>query len=186
MREQVLQNLHKHTRKPGFRFPYVFALDGLKNYEKHWSKTAAFRRRVQAVVDLPYAHKSVLKVHFFETVSSKPFLRNRPRPALRRQVVSNRFSFRKEKVSGSGNAAGLLPDCVREVRRRKAVDIHALCLPRMPADAERRKIGKYNLIYLIVYDIIHLKNKATLYFPSTNTSWNIFLKSDIIKSQKRF
>jgi hypothetical protein len=28
------------------------------------------------------------------------------------------FSFRKEKVSGSGNAAGLLPDCVREVRRR--------------------------------------------------------------------
>ena len=186
MREQVLQNLHKHTRKPGFRFPYVFALDSLKNYEKHWSKTAALRRRVQVVVDLPYAHKSVLTVHFFETVSSKPFLRNRPRPALRRQVVSNRFSFLKEKVRGSGNAAGLLPDYVREVRRRKAVDIHALCLPRMPADAERRKIGKYNLIYLIVYDIIHLKNKATLYFPSTNTSWNIFLKSDIIKSQKRF
>ena len=55
------------------------------------------------------------------------------------------------------------------------------CPPRMPADAERRKIGKYNLIYLIVYDIIHLKNKATLYFLSTNTSCNIFLKSDIIK-----
>ena len=137
--------------------------------------------RTQVRVEGPF-----LRNRFFETVSSKPFLRNRPRPALRRQVVSNRFSFRKEKVSGSGNAAGLLPDCVREVRRRKAVDIHALCLPRMPADAERRKIGKYNLIYLIVYDIIHLINKATLYFPSTNTSWNIFLKSDIIKSQKRF
>ena len=39
------------------------------------------------------------------------------------------FSFRKEKVSGFG----LLPDCVREVRRRKAVDIHALCLPRTQA-----------------------------------------------------
>ncbi len=37
--------------------------------------------------------------------------------------------------------------------------------------AEKRK---YNLIYLIVCDTIPLKNKATLYFSSTNTSWNIF------------
>ena len=50
------------------------------------------------------------------------------------------FSFRKEKVSGSGNAAGLLPDCVREVRRRKAVDIHALCLPRTQASGKRKKL----------------------------------------------
>ena len=69
------------------------------------------------------------------------------------------FSFRKEKVSGSGNAAGLLPDYVREVRRRKAVDIHALCLPQPRAQSagnngrRKKRLRLYNLFFSSAYRI---------------------------------
>ena len=48
-------------------------------------------------------------------------------------------------------------------------------LAMLAPDAGRRESEKYNLIYLIIYDIISLIIKAKLYFSSTNTSWNNFL-----------
>ena len=69
------------------------------------------------------------------------------------------FSFRKEKVSGSGNAAGLLPDCVREVRRRKEVDIHALCLPqpRTQSAGNKCRRKKRDFAYITYCSFLHIR-----------------------------
>ena len=85
-------------------------------------------------------------------------------------------------VGPSGKAAGLLPDCVREVRRRKAVDIHALCLPRT------QSVGKAE-IQLDIFNCLRYntfeKQSDTVLFVNKHFV-EYFLKSDIIKSQKRF
>lgn len=65
------------------------------------------------------------------------------------------FSFRKEKVSGFG----LLPDCVREVRRRKAVDIHALCLPqpRTQSAGNKCRRKKRDFAYITYCSFLHIR-----------------------------
>ena len=82
------------------------------------------------------------------------------------------FSFRKEKVSGFG----LLPDCVREVRHRKAVDIHALCLPQPRTQSAgnkcRRKklrLCQYNLFFFSAYKI-WLRLLVSITIPDTTRS----------------
>ena len=57
------------------------------------AKTAALRRRVQVVVDLPYVPKSVLTVHFFETISAD-------RTPARRSAVE----YKSRSISRTGRA----------------------------------------------------------------------------------
>ena len=73
------------------------------------------------------------------------------------------FSFRKEKVSGSGNAAGLLPDCVREVRRRKAVDIHALCLPQPRTQSAGKTEIQLDIFICLRYNIFEKQSDTILF-----------------------
>ena len=69
------------------------------------------------------------------------------------------FSFRKEKVSGFG----LLPDCVREVRRRKAVDIHALCLPQPRAQSAGKTEIQLDIFICLRYNIFEKQSDTILF-----------------------
>ena len=52
----------------------------------------------------------------------------------------------------------LMPDCVREVRRRKAVDIHALCLPQPRTQSAGNKCRRKNrdLAYITYCSFLHI------------------------------
>ena len=87
-------------------------------------------------------------------------------------------------VEPGGNAAGLLPDCVREVRRRKAVDIHALCLPRPRTKSAGKAEIQLDIFNCLRYNTFEKQSDTVLFVNKHFVEY--FLKSDIIKSQKRF
>ena len=74
---------------------------------------------------------------------------------LHKGALNRRFS--------ADRGFGLLPDLAWWTSTRYACP-----------GCERRENGKCDLIYLYFYAIISLKIKATLWFISTNTSWNNF------------